>query len=462
MLDQRIIACLDVNNGKVVKGTQFRQHEIMGDILPLAEKYAAEGADELVLYDISASVEQRVVDKSWIKDIAERINIPLAVAGGISSVEQAQEVLAFGAAKVSINSPALQRPDLINELVAAFGSEKVVVGIDSFYHAETDSYQVLQFTGDESRTETTAWNTFDWVQEVVKRGAGEIVLNCMNQDGVRQGYDIQQLQAVRAICPVSLVASGGAGSNQHVHEVFAKAQVNGALLASALHKSLVSLRALQAELSAQPARSNILNVDTLAWQKMDQLIPCVVQHVDTGQVLMQGYMNREAVEATQASGHVTFFSRSKNRLWCKGETSGNTLELVELTADCDRDALLALARPKGPTCHLGTDSCWQPDAALATAPYTQLAALERTIAERQQAAQPNTSYTAQLLAEGVQRCAQKVGEEGVEVALAGVVENDQALLNESADLLYHLLVLLKARGLSMADVSKVLAQRAQA
>nr|WP_198674994.1 bifunctional phosphoribosyl-AMP cyclohydrolase/phosphoribosyl-ATP diphosphatase HisIE [Aliidiomarina taiwanensis] len=208
--------------------------------------------------------------------------------------------------------------------------------------------------------------------------------------------------------------------------------------------------------------TNSLNLDTLAWQKMNQLLPCVVQCVSTGHVLMQGYMDRASAEATLASGQVTFFSRSKNRLWRKGETSGNTLDLVELTADCDRDALLALVRPQGPTCHLGSTSCWQTQTPLATAPYTQLATLEQTIAARKQAAAPDTSYTAQLFAEGVQRCAQKVGEEGVEVALAGVVEDDAALLNESADLLYHLLVLLQARNLSLADVSKVLATRAQA
>jgi len=200
----------------------------------------------------------------------------------------------------------------------------------------------------------------------------------------------------------------------------------------------------------------------LAWDKMDGLLPCIVQDAISGRVLMQGYMNRAAAEQTLATGHVTFFSRSKNRLWCKGETSGHTLELVELSADCDQDALLALVRPQGPTCHLGTTSCWQAQTPLSTAPYSQLAQLERTIVARQQAGKPDSSYTAQLLAEGVKRCAQKVGEEGVEVALAAVAQDKHELLNESADLLYHLLVLLQACNLSMDEVSQVLAARAQA
>lgn len=450
MLVKRIIACLDVNNGKVVKGVQFRQHEVIGDILHLAEKYAAEGADELVFYDISASVDNRLVDKNWVKRIADRINIPFTVAGGIQSVEQAREVLAMGATKISINSPALRRPDLINELVAELGSHAVVVGIDSHYNTETNNYEVFQFTGDEHRTEKTTWQTIDWVAEVVRRGVGEIVLNCMNQDGVRNGYDIKQLRAIREICPVPLVASGGAGTMEHVRDVFEQAGVEGALIASALHKNLIQL----------PRLHDFLALSSLAWQKMNGLLPCVVQNINTGQVLMQGYMNREAAEQSVTSGKVTFFSRSKGRLWMKGETSGNTLDLVELVADCDQDALLALAIPQGPTCHLGTDSCWQQKNTYA---FQEIGRLEQTIAARKAASNTGNenreSYTAQLFADGICRCAQKVGEEGVEVALAAVAQNDEALLNESADLLYHLLVVLQARDLSLADVSQVLRAR---
>jgi len=185
----------------------------------------------------------------------------------------------------------------------------------------------------------------------------------------------------------------------------------------------------------------------LAWDKMDGLLPAIVQEDVTGQVLMLGYMNREALAATQASGFVTFYSRSKNRLWRKGETSGNGLQLVDIAADCDGDALLVRARPQGPTCHLGTASCFGGDAVGAG----WLATLERIVAERA-AADPATSYTARLLAEGPAKAAQKVGEEGVEVALAAVSRDADGLIEESADLLFHLLVTLKSRDVSLAQV----------
>ena len=241
MLAKRIIPCLDVRDGKVVKGIQFRNHEIIGDIVPLAQKYAEAGADELVFYDITASSDDRVVDKSWVSRIAEVIDIPFCVAGGIKTEQDAKEILMMGADKISINSPALRDPSLISRLADVFGQQCIVVGIDSFFDKETGVYQVYQFTGDESRTQQTKWTTFDWIQEVVRRGAGEIVLNCMNQDGVRQGYDIEQLQKARSVCNVPLIASGGAGEISHFVEVFQQADVDGALAASVFHKGIIAM-----------------------------------------------------------------------------------------------------------------------------------------------------------------------------------------------------------------------------
>jgi len=245
MLAKRIIPCLDVRDGKVVKGIQFRNHEIIGDIVPLAQKYAEAGADELVFYDITASSDDRVVDKSWVSRIAEVIDIPFCVAGGIKTEQDAKEILMMGADKISINSPALRDPSLISRLADVFGQQCIVVGIDSFFDKETGVYQVYQFTGDESRTQQTKWTTFDWIQEVVRRGAGEIVLNCMNQDGVRQGYDIEQLQKARSVCNVPLIASGGAGEISHFVEVFQQADVDGALAASVFHKGIIAMNDLK-------------------------------------------------------------------------------------------------------------------------------------------------------------------------------------------------------------------------
>lgn len=192
---------------------------------------------------------------------------------------------------------------------------------------------------------------------------------------------------------------------------------------------------------------------TLAWDKMDGLLPAIVQEADGGRVRMLGYMTREALEATLSSGTVTFYSRSQQRLWVKGETSGNVLNVVSVHADCDADAILVLAEPQGPTCHTGVDSCFGID----TAPHF-LARLEAVIAERA-AAPPDQSYTARLLDKGVKRIAQKVGEEGVETALAATAGDREELRNEAADLLYHLLVLLKANDLALGDVTDELKRR---
>lgn len=245
MLARRIIPCLDVRDGKVVKGVQFRNHEIIGDIVPLAKAYAEQGADELVFYDITASSDGRVVDKSWVRRIAEVIDIPFCVAGGIKSVADAGLILEMGADKISVNSPALARPELISELEHSFGQQCVVIGIDSFFDKETGQYQVYQFTGDESRTQKTRWQTLDWLKRVQELGAGEIVLNCMNQDGVRQGYDLTQLQLMRNACKVPLIASGGAGAVQHFADVFEQADVDGALAASVFHKGIIPIPELK-------------------------------------------------------------------------------------------------------------------------------------------------------------------------------------------------------------------------
>ena len=227
---------------------RFRDHRIVGGILDLAGRYRDEGADELVFYDISASPEGRSVDKSWVKRVARILDIPFCVAGGIRSVEEAEEVLASGAEKVSINSPALARPDLIDALSERFGAQCVVVGIDS--QTVEDGFRVQQFTGDSARSRDTFRDALDWVREAQRRGAGEIVLNCMASDGVRNGYDIAQLCAVRAVCRVPLVASGGAGSAEHFAQVFKRADVDAALAASVFHSGEIAIPDLKKKLRA--------------------------------------------------------------------------------------------------------------------------------------------------------------------------------------------------------------------
>ena len=197
-----------------------------------------------------------------------------------------------------------------------------------------------------------------------------------------------------------------------------------------------------------------MNIDDLAWEKMNQLIPAIVQDAFDGRVLMQGYMNKDALATTLESGKVTFWSRSRQQLWTKGETSENYLDLVDINADCDGDCLLVRARPEGPTCHLDLDTCFDvPERVVPELAF--LADLERVIIERDEN-RPEGSYTTTLLETGVKRIAQKVGEEGVETALAAVAGEDEELLNESADLIYHMLVLLRSRKLELGSLVEVL------
>jgi imidazole glycerol-phosphate synthase subunit HisF len=221
---------------------------VVGDILELAQRYRDEGADELVFYDITASPEGRSVDRAWVNRVARVLDIPFCVAGGIRSVAEAEEILNSGAEKISVNSPALANPRLIEDLSARFGSQCVVVGIDS--QTTPEGYRVYQFTGDPNRTRSSGRNTLEWVREAQERGAGEIVLNCMASDGVRRGYDLEQLAAVRKICDVPLVASGGAGTVTHFQQVFAQADVDAALAASVFHSGEIVIENLKRELRA--------------------------------------------------------------------------------------------------------------------------------------------------------------------------------------------------------------------
>ena len=244
MLSRRIIPCLDVRDGRVVKGVRFRDHVDMGDIVELAARYRDEGADELVFYDIGASPDGRSVDVGWVERVSSIIDIPFCVAGGIRSLETARQVLFAGADKVSINTPALENPALITEIADAYGSQCVVVGIDSIRDAD-GVWRVRSHTGDPSKTRALARTTLDWVREAQARGAGEIVLNCMDSDGVRRGYDLDQLAEVRALCHIPLVASGGAGTIEHFIDVFRVADVDAALAASVFHSGAIAIPTLK-------------------------------------------------------------------------------------------------------------------------------------------------------------------------------------------------------------------------
>jgi imidazole glycerol-phosphate synthase subunit HisF len=244
MLAKRIIPCLDVKNGKVVKGVRFRDHVEVGDIVERAEYYNQSGADELVFYDITASCEGRTVDCNWIKEVARYLNIPFCVAGGIKNLKDAEMILNAGADKISINTPALENPKFIEALAKRFGTQCVVIGMDSWLDKQ-GNYVLCCYTGDSHKAEMTDKQTIQWIQEVQEYGAGEIVLNCMNRDGVSEGYDVRQLNRMRSIASIPLIASGGAGTKQHFLDVFKICSVDGALAASIFHKNIFSVNDLK-------------------------------------------------------------------------------------------------------------------------------------------------------------------------------------------------------------------------
>jgi cyclase len=233
----------------VVKGVQFRNHRVVGEIVELAQRYAFEGADELVFYDITASPDGRSVDRDWVSRVAAVIDIPFCVAGGIRSLADAEEVLNKGADKISVNTPALQNPELITRLARRFGTQCVVLGVDS--REQDGDYHVYQNTGDPDKTTAAQRLTTDWIREAQERGAGEVVLNCMNRDGVRRGYDTAQLRTIRDVCSVPLIASGGAGAIEHFRDVFRIADVDGALAASVFHSAEIDICDLKSWLGDQ-------------------------------------------------------------------------------------------------------------------------------------------------------------------------------------------------------------------
>jgi cyclase len=245
---RRIIPCLDVKDGRVVKGIQFRDHRDAGDIVESALRYSAEGADELVFYDIAASAEGRSLDTDWVRRIARVIDIPFAVAGGLRTRDQAAACLDAGADKVSINSPALERPALLTELARDFGAQCVVLGVDSFESG--GDYWVQQYTGAPDATRDTGRRTLDWVREASERGAGEIVLNCMRRDGVGTGYDLAHTRAVAEAVTVPVIASGGAGAPAHFRDAFVEANASGALAATVFHDRLIAIPALKEYLAS--------------------------------------------------------------------------------------------------------------------------------------------------------------------------------------------------------------------
>ena len=440
MLAKRRIPCLDIRDGQTVKGINFVGLKQVGDPVELGAKYAAEGADELVYLDISASEEGRRTFTELVSRIAARIDIPFTVGGGISSVDDAGRLLDAGADKVTLNSAAVADPALIDAIAAKYGSQFVVAAIDA---RTVEGRWVVTTHGGKRPTDR---ELFAWAREAADRGAGEILFTSMDHDGTKNGYPCDTFARLAEL-PVPIIASGGAGTVDHIADVLTLGRADAALAASIFHYNEIPIP--------------VLKIETKPFSALDAaklpggLVPAVIQDARTLQVLMLGYMNEEAYNKSLAEGRVTFYSRSRQCLWTKGETSGNWLDIVSVAADCDNDTLLVRVIPHGPTCHTGSKTCFG-EAVPETEGFIRYL---QSVIQGRHAEMPEGSYTSKLFNRGVNKIAQKVGEEAVETVIEAVAQNREAMIYEASDLIYHLLVLLEATGCSIADLEKELARR---
>ena len=359
MLAKRIIPCLDVRDGKVVKGVNFVGIREVGDPVECARAYDEQGADEICFLDITASHEGRKTMIDVVRRTAKEVFVPLTVGGGIASVEDFRQILRAGADKVSVNSAAVKRPELIREAAEAFGSQCVVVAVDAG-RAEDGTFHVFIHGG---RIDT-GLDAVAWCRQAEALGAGEILLTSMDTDGVKNGFDTELTQAVCEAVNIPVIASGGCGTLEHFSDVFTRTGADAALAASVFHMNELTVGQVKDHLRACgiPVRGpgrHLPDLDALFAKA--PLIPAIVQEAGTGEVLMLAYMNRESLIKTYETGYTWFYSRSRQELWNKGATSGHVQRVVDIAQDCDADTLLVTVVQTGAACHTGNHSCFFTD-----------------------------------------------------------------------------------------------------
>jgi len=460
----RVIPCLDVAAGRVVKGLKFENLRDAGDPVEAARRYEAEGADELCFLDVAASHEGRGTLVDLVRRVADVLSIPFTVGGGVRSVEDAGALLEAGADRITVNTAAVLEPSLVTRLAERFGAQCVVVAVDA--RKDGDRFVVSTHGG----RKVTKIELGAWVAEVTQRGAGEILLTSMDADGTKAGFDLPMLKAARAVTTLPIVASGGAGEPGHFAPAVLEGGADAVLAASVFHDRLFSVGMVKRAMAKAgvPVRPAIpAGLEEVSYGERG-LVPVVVRDAATGEVLTLAWANEEALALTVETRRTHLFSRSRNALWKKGETSGNVQRVVRVSLDCDRDAVLYDVEPSGPACHTGAASCFAPIEAIpapgrpsatgAGADPFSLGPLFDVVAARKARPEPG-SYTNRLLEKGIGKCAQKVGEEGVEVALAAVSRDDAGLAAEIADLMYHVVVLMAARGLDPSTVAAELGAR---
>lgn len=460
----RVIPCLDIAGGRVVKGVSFENLRDAGDPVEAAIRYEHEGADEVAFLDIAAAHEARATLVGLVRRVANVLSIPFTVGGGVRSVEEADALLRAGADRVTVNTAAVRDPALLSRLSAQFGAQCVVVAVDGKRVRDLDGRMQMMVTTHGGRRVTDRLVTA-WAAEAAAAGAGEILLTSVDADGTKEGFDLEMLRAVRGAVDVPIVASGGAGDIDDFARAVLIGGADAVLAASVFHDRLFTIGEAKAAMKRAglavrpvPPRATPLQP---RWDA-GGLVPVVVRDVATGDVLTLAWANAEALEKTRETGLSHFYSRSRQALWKKGETSGHVQHVVAISLDCDRDAVLYDVRPVGPACHTGARTCFTRTDALAdgndASGRLDLTALFAAVLDRMKNPVEG-SYTNELLEAGPARIAQKVGEEAVETALAGVGGTGEALANETADLLYHLAVLLTARGVAPKDVAAVLEKR---
>ncbi|NLM04266.1 MAG: imidazole glycerol phosphate synthase subunit HisF [Clostridiales bacterium] len=457
---KRIITCLDIDNGRVVKGVNFINLKDAGDPVVIAKAYNEQGADEIVLLDINASYEKRGTMLRLVKKVANIVSIPLTVGGGIRTVEDFRQMLEMGADKVSIGSAAVKNPNLILETSRKFGSKKVVIAID--VKKVDDEYHVYIQGGKKD----TGLEAISWAREVEKLGAGEILLTSMDADGTKKGYDIEITKKISDAVDIPVIASGGAGKMEDFLEAFTIGGAHAALAASLFHFKEVDIGELKDYLYGEGVniRRGKGDMELLKEIKFDEkgLIPAIVQDIRTKEVLMMAYMNEESLKKTLETNKTWFWSRSRQELWNKGATSGNIQKVVQVDYDCDGDSLLVLVEQKGVACHTGERSCFYnsiykttEEGAVGSEVLEQL----YKIIDDRKINPVEGSYTKYLFDKGIDKILKKIGEESAEVIIAAKNPDKEAIVYETSDLIYHLFVLLREKGIPLEDIYKELRSR---
>lgn len=362
MLTKRIIPCLDIKNGRVVKGINFLGLRDAGDPVECAKQYNLSGADELVFLDITATLEARDTVLDMVRRVADQVFIPFTVGGGIRTVEDIRNILNAGADKVSLNSAAVKDPEFVREASEIFGAQCIVCAID-VKSREGDSrfpsgYEVVIAAG----TKPTGLDAVEWAKKAVELGAGEILLTSMDKDGTKSGFDNKITSLISEAVSVPVIASGGAGSMEDFYDGIVDGKADAVLAASLFHFGEIKIWDLKRYLEGRGIPVRQISPELNMWAHMkknsDGMVPAICQDSETDEVLMVAYMNFEAFELTCKTGYMHYYSRSRDTLWKKGETSGHVQKVVSAAIDCDRDTLLYKIEQTGAACHTGNRSCF--------------------------------------------------------------------------------------------------------